>query len=53
MGTLNTAGSASSDRNSVLELLAFLAIAVGLALGAALATSRANRSRPELPPAAA
>ena len=44
VGTLNTASTASSDRNSVLELLAFLAIAVGLAIGAALATARANRA---------
>jgi hypothetical protein len=53
VGTLNTATTASSDRNSVLELLAFLAVAVGLAIGAALATARANRSRREPRPTAA
>lgn len=52
VGTLNTAAGASSDRNSVLELLAALAVAVGLAIGAALAAARANRPRREHPPAA-
>lgn len=46
VGTLNSATGASSDRNSVIELLAVLAVLVGLAIGAALATARANRHRP-------
>jgi capsular polysaccharide biosynthesis protein len=43
--SLNKATSASSDRKSVLELLIFLAVVVGLAFGAALATAAANRVR--------
>jgi hypothetical protein len=41
--TMNTATSASSDRGSIIQLLAFVAAVVGLALGAALASARANR----------
>ena len=41
--TMNTATSASGDRGSIIQLLAFVAAVVGLMLGAALASARANR----------
>jgi hypothetical protein len=42
--TMNTATSTTSDRGSVIQMLAFVAAVVGLALGAALANARAKRN---------
>jgi hypothetical protein len=41
--TLSPAGSATSDRQSMIQILALIGAAAGLAIGAALATWRANR----------
>ena len=39
---LSPAGGAQSDRTSKLELLAFIGLLIGIAVGATLASIRAN-----------
>lgn len=46
---LDSAAGATSDRTSRLELLAFIGLLAGLAIGLALATARANRDARRLP----